>query len=149
MDDLLAIAAAHDIAVVEDAAHGIGAAYKGRPLGSIGLMGCYSFHGTKNIVSGEGGALLLNRGQQQLTERAEIIYEKGTNRSQFMRGEVDRYTWQGIGSSFIMADLLRLFYMPNWKDWRKSPGSTAALRHLSASLSAIPAAGKATASLCA
>jgi len=109
MDDLLAIAAAHDIAVVEDAAHGIGAAYKGRPLGSIGLMGCYSFHGTKNIVSGEGGALLLNRGQQQLTERAEIIYEKGTNRSQFMRGEVDRYTWQGIGSSFIMADLLAAF----------------------------------------
>ena len=108
MDELLALAAEHNIAVVEDAAHGIGASYKGRPLGTLGLLGCYSFHATKNVVSGEGGALLLNNGQQ-LLERAEIIYEKGTDRSQFMRGEVDRYTWHGVGSSFIMADLLAAF----------------------------------------
>lgn len=109
MDALLALAAQHNIVVVEDAAHGIGASYKGRPLGTIGLLGCYSFHATKNIVSGEGGALLLNNDQKQLIERAEIIYEKGTDRSQFMRGEVDRYTWHGVGSSFIMADLLAAF----------------------------------------
>lgn len=109
MDTLLAIAAQHHIAVVEDAAHGIGASYKGRALGTIGSLGCYSFHATKNIVSGEGGALLLNHNQPQLIERAEIIYEKGTDRSQFLRGEVDRYTWHGIGSSFVMADLLAAF----------------------------------------
>ncbi|HPT70383.1 MAG TPA: DegT/DnrJ/EryC1/StrS family aminotransferase, partial [Syntrophomonas sp.] len=97
------------IAVVEDAAHGIGASYKGRALGTIGSLGCYSFHATKNIVSGEGGALLLNHNQPQLIERAEIIYEKGTDRSQFLRGEVDRYTWHEIGSSFVMADLLAAF----------------------------------------
>ena len=108
MDELLSLAAGHRIAVVEDAAHGMGAVYKGRPLGTMGLMGCYSFHATKNIVSGEGGALLLNE-RRQLQERAEIIYEKGTDRSQFMRGEVDRYTWHGVGSSFIMADLLAAF----------------------------------------
>ena len=109
MDTLLAIAAQHHIAVVEDAAHGIGASYKGRALGTIGSLGCYSFHATKNIVSGEGGALLLNHNQPQLIERAEIIYEKGTDRSQFLRGEVDRYTWHEIGSSFVMADLLAAF----------------------------------------
>ena len=109
MDALLAIATQYNIAVVEDAAHGIGASYKGKALGTIGSLGCYSFHATKNIVSGEGGALLINHDQPQLIERAEIIYEKGTDRSQFLRGEVDRYTWHEIGSSFVMADLLAAF----------------------------------------
>jgi dTDP-4-amino-4,6-dideoxygalactose transaminase len=107
MDTILALAKRHRLKVVEDAAHGIMASYKGRPLGSIGDLGTYSFHETKNIISGEGGCLLVN--DRQLGPRAEIIREKGTDRSRFFRGEVDKYTWQDIGSSFLPGELIAAF----------------------------------------
>jgi dTDP-4-amino-4,6-dideoxygalactose transaminase len=93
--------------VIEDAAQGVMATYKGRPLGSIGDLGCYSFHETKNIISGEGGALLINN--PAFADRAEIIREKGTNRSQFFRGQVDKYTWVDIGSSYLPGELIAAF----------------------------------------
>ncbi|WGE75201.1 dTDP-4-amino-4,6-dideoxygalactose transaminase [Actinobacillus equuli] len=104
MDSIMAIAAKHNLYVVEDAAQAVMAFYKGKPLGTIGHLGCYSFHETKNYSSGgEGGAILIN--DAKLVERAEIVREKGTNRSQFFRGQVDKYTWRDIGSSFLMSDL--------------------------------------------
>ncbi len=103
MDTIMAIAGRHGIAVVEDAAQGVGARYRGSPLGTIGGLGCFSFHGSKNISCGEGGALLVN--DPELLERAEIIWEKGTNRSQFIRGEVDKYTWVDLGSSFLPSEI--------------------------------------------
>ncbi|BDH44096.1 dTDP-4-amino-4,6-dideoxygalactose transaminase [Salmonella enterica subsp. enterica serovar Choleraesuis] len=104
MDAIMALAAKYQLYVVEDAAQGVMSTYKGRPLGSIGHIGCFSFHETKNYTSGgEGGATLIN--DPALIERAEIIREKGTNRSQFFRGQVDKYTWRDIGSSYLMADL--------------------------------------------
>jgi dTDP-4-amino-4,6-dideoxygalactose transaminase len=102
MDTILAIAKKHNLMVIEDAAQGVMSSYKGRALGSIGDLGAYSFHETKNIISGEGGALLVNR--EDLALRAEIIREKGTNRSQFYRGQVDKYTWQDVGSSFLPGE---------------------------------------------
>jgi dTDP-4-amino-4,6-dideoxygalactose transaminase len=93
--------------VVEDDAQGSMARYRGRPLGGIGTLGAISFHETKNLISGEGGALLLN--SEALIERAEIIREKGTNRSKFFRGDVDKYTWVDIGSSFLLSDILAAF----------------------------------------
>jgi dTDP-4-amino-4,6-dideoxygalactose transaminase len=107
MDAILAIAARHGLRVVEDAAQGVMAAYKGRALGSIGDLGCYSFHETKNVISGEGGGLLVN--DPALAARAEIIREKGTDRSRFFRGEVDKYTWQDVGSSFLPGELIAAF----------------------------------------
>jgi dTDP-4-amino-4,6-dideoxygalactose transaminase len=107
MDGILAIARKHDVLVVEDAAQGVNASYKGRALGSLGHLGTYSFHDTKNIVCGEGGALCCN--DPALVERAEIIRDKGTNRARFFRGEVDRYTWVDIGSSPIPAELTCAF----------------------------------------
>lgn len=107
MDAIMEIATQHHLLVIEDAAQGVGATYKGRPLGSIGHMGTYSFHETKNISSGEGGALLLN--DAKLIERAEIIREKGTNRSQFFRNQVDKYTWVDIGSSYLPSELVAAF----------------------------------------
>jgi dTDP-4-amino-4,6-dideoxygalactose transaminase len=107
MDTIMAIAARHDLLVIEDAAQALMASYKGRPLGAIGDLGALSFHETKNIICGEGGALLVNR--PDLVQRAEIIREKGTNRSQFFRGEVDKYSWVDIGSSFLPGDLLAAF----------------------------------------
>jgi dTDP-4-amino-4,6-dideoxygalactose transaminase len=107
MDTIMAIAKQHRLLVVEDAAQGVMARYKGRPLGSIGDLGAYSFHETKNVISGEGGALLVNR--QDMALRAEIIREKGTDRSRFFRGEVDKYTWQEVGSSFLPGDLTAAF----------------------------------------
>lgn len=104
MDTILALAARHSLHVCEDAAQGLMASYKGRALGTIGSLGCLSFHETKNIVSGEGGALLIN--DPALKLRAEIIREKGTNRSQFFRGQVDKYTWVDIGSSFLPSEIL-------------------------------------------
>ena len=104
MDAILDIARRHDLLVIEDAAQGIGATYEDRPLGAIGDMGCLSFHETKNLVSGEGGALLLR--DERLAERAEIIREKGTNRSQFFRGQVDKYTWVDVGSSYLPSELI-------------------------------------------
>jgi dTDP-4-amino-4,6-dideoxygalactose transaminase len=104
MDTIMEIAHRHGIAVVEDAAHGYLCEYKGKMLGSIGDMGVLSFHQTKTIAAGEGGVLLLN--QDRFGTRAEILREKGTNRKQFFRGEVDKYTWCDIGSSFLPSDLI-------------------------------------------
>jgi len=107
MDALMAIARERDLVVVEDAAQGVLSEYKGRKLGAIGHLGCLSFHETKNVISGEGGALLVN--DPRFLERAEIIREKGTNRAQFFRGEVDKYTWVDIGSSFLPSELIGAF----------------------------------------
>jgi dTDP-4-amino-4,6-dideoxygalactose transaminase len=107
MDSIMAIARGHGLRVVEDAAQGVMASYKGRPLGSIGDLGAYSFHETKNVISGEGGALLVNC--PELVSRAEVIREKGTDRSRFFRGEVDKYTWQEVGSSFLPGELIAAF----------------------------------------
>ncbi len=109
MDALGDIAKRHKLLVIEDAAQGISATYGGRALGAIGHMGCLSFHETKNVVSGEGGALLIN--DEQYLERAEIVREKGTNRSQFFRGEVDKYTWVDIGSSYLPSELIAAFLL--------------------------------------
>lgn len=107
MDAIVEIARRHDIAVVEDAAQGLMAAFKGRPLGSIGEIGALSFHETKNVISGEGGAILVN--VPDLVEPAEVFREKGTNRSRFFRGEVDKYTWQSVGSSFLPGEMTAAF----------------------------------------
>jgi dTDP-4-amino-4,6-dideoxygalactose transaminase len=107
MDTLLAIAARYGLAVVEDAAQAIFSTYKGRPLGTLGDLGCLSFHETKNIISGEGGALLCR--DARYAERAEVIREKGTNRSKFFRGQVDKYTWVDIGSSYLPSELIAAF----------------------------------------
>jgi dTDP-4-amino-4,6-dideoxygalactose transaminase len=107
MDEIMAIAKRHGLKVVEDAAQGVMASYKGRALGSIGDLGAYSFHQTKNLISGEGGALLVN--DPSLKMRAEIIREKGTDRSRFYRNEVDKYTWQEPGSSFLPGELIAAF----------------------------------------
>ncbi len=107
MDAIMAIACRHGLKVVEDAAQGVMSSYKGRALGSVGDLGAYSFHETKNVISGEGGALLVN--DPELALRAEIIREKGTDRSRFFRGEVDKYTWQEVGSSFLPGELIAAF----------------------------------------
>lgn len=107
MDAIMEIARRYELVVIEDAAQGIMSTYKSRPLGSIGHLGCLSFHETKNIISGEGGALLVN--DPALAERAEIIREKGTNRSQFFRGQIDKYTWVDIGSSYLPGELVAAF----------------------------------------
>lgn len=107
MDTIMDIARRRNLLVIEDAAQGIMSTYKGRPLGSIGHMGAYSFHETKNITSGEGGALLIN--DARFAERAEIIREKGTNRGQFFRGQVDKYTWVDAGSSYLPSELTAAF----------------------------------------
>jgi dTDP-4-amino-4,6-dideoxygalactose transaminase len=107
MDAIMEVAREHNLLVIEDAAQGVMASYKGRPLGSIGDLGCYSFHETKNIIAGEGGALVVNN--PVFAERAEIIREKGTNRSQFFRGQVDKYTWVDIGSSHLPGELIAAF----------------------------------------
>lgn len=107
MNTIMAIAKRHHLFVIEDAAQGIMSSYKGKALGSIGDMGTLSFHETKNIISGEGGALLLNN--KQFAERGEVIREKGTNRSQFFRGVVDKYTWVDIGSSYLPGEIIAAF----------------------------------------
>ncbi|MES9827252.1 MAG: dTDP-4-amino-4,6-dideoxygalactose transaminase [Candidatus Thiodiazotropha sp.] len=107
MDVIMEIAQRHNLLVIEDAAQGIMSSYKGRPLGSIGHMATLSFHETKNIISGEGGALLVNA--PELVERAEIVREKGTNRRQFFRGQVDKYSWVDIGSSFLPGEIISAF----------------------------------------
>lgn len=107
MDAIMSIANRHGLFVVEDAAQGVMSFYKGRALGSIGQLGAYSFHETKNVISGEGGALLVN--DAKLAQRAEIIREKGTDRSRFFRGQVDKYTWQEPGSSYLPGELIAAF----------------------------------------
>ena len=120
MDTIMAIARNHNLLVIEDAAQGVMATHKGRPLGSIGDLGCYSFHETKNIISGEGGALLINN--PAFADRAEIIREKGTNRSQFFRGQVDKYTWVDIGSSYLPGELIAAFL---WAQMEEADSITA------------------------
>jgi len=103
MDTILSVAKAHNLVVAEDAAQGFGATYKGKPLGTFGALSALSFHASKNVIAGEGGALLVNDPAYRL--RAEIVREKGTNRSQFFRGEVDKYTWVDLGSSFLPSEI--------------------------------------------
>lgn len=107
MDKIMEVANRHNLFVVEDAAQAIDSFYKGKPLGSIGHLSAFSFHETKNIISGEGGMLVIN--DERFIERAEVIREKGTNRSQFFRGEVDKYGWVDIGSSFLPSDIIAAF----------------------------------------
>lgn len=107
MDEIMSIAKRYNLLVVEDAAQALLSKYKGRYIGTIGHLGCFSFHETKNIISGEGGALLIN--DEHFIEQAEIIREKGTNRSKFYKGEVDKYTWVDIGSSFLPSELIGAF----------------------------------------
>lgn len=107
MDTIMEIAERYGLLVVEDAAQGVGATYKGRPLGSIGHLAALSFHETKNVISGHGGALLIN--DARFVERAEILWERGTNRSLFYRGEVDKYSWVDIGSSYLPSDIIAAF----------------------------------------
>lgn len=103
MDTIMDVADKHGLLVVEDAAQGVMSTYKGKALGTIGQLGCYSFHETKNFTCGEGGALIIN--DSRFAERAEFIREKGTNRSKFYRGEIDKYTWVDIGSSYLPSEL--------------------------------------------
>jgi len=107
MEVIMNIGREFNVAVVEDAAQAVMSNYDNRPLGSIGDLGAYSFHETKNVISGEGGALLI--GREDLVDRAEIIREKGTDRSRFFRGQVDKYTWQEVGSSFLPGELIAAF----------------------------------------
>jgi dTDP-4-amino-4,6-dideoxygalactose transaminase len=107
MDEILALAKKYNLFVIEDAAQAIDSFYKGKPLGSFGHLAAFSFHETKNIISGEGGMLVIN--DDQFIDRAEIIREKGTNRSKFYRGEVDKYGWIDIGSSFLPSDIIAAF----------------------------------------
>lgn len=107
MDAITAISKKHDIIVIEDCAHSIDSLYKGSPLGSIGNLAAFSFHETKNVISGEGGMLVIN--DERFAKRAEIIWEKGTNRTAFYRGEVNKYGWVDIGSSFLPSDIIAAF----------------------------------------
>ncbi|WP_345985185.1 dTDP-4-amino-4,6-dideoxygalactose transaminase [Sulfurimonas sp. HSL-1656] len=149
MDTIMAIAERHGLYVVEDAAQGMQATYKGRPLGTIGHMGTYSFHETKNYTAGgEGGLLIVN--DARFAERAEIIREKGTNRSQFFRGMVDKYTWVDIGSSYLpaeinaaylyaqleSADAINADRLASWRDYYES---FAALAQKGVDLPTVPA----------
>mgnify|MGYP001204167608 FL=1 len=113
MDKIIEIARRNNLHVVEDSAQGVMAYYKGKPLGSIGDLGAFSFHDTKNIISGEGGALIINN--SEFKDRAEIIREKGTNRSLFLKGEVDKYTWCDMGSSYLPSDLIAGFLLNQLK----------------------------------
>lgn len=107
MDRIMETASEHDLMVIEDAAQGVNATYRQRPLGSIGHLGTYSFHETKNYICGEGGALCINT--PELAERAEILRDKGTNRQRFFRGEVDKYTWVDVGSSYVPSEISAAF----------------------------------------
>lgn len=116
MDKLMEIANKNNILVIEDAAQAVNAKYKGKYLGTIGHMGCYSFHETKNYVAGEGGALLINIDDKTLIESAEIVREKGTNRSNFYRGQVDKYTWVKMGSSYLPSEMISAFLMAQFEE---------------------------------
>jgi dTDP-4-amino-4,6-dideoxygalactose transaminase len=109
MDPLVEMASRHGVAIVEDNAHGLFGSYRGRALGTLGTLATLSFHETKNVTCGEGGALLVN--DERLIARAEIIREKGTERSRFFRGEIDKYTWCGVGSSYVPSDMLAAFLL--------------------------------------
>ncbi len=120
MDTILEIAQHYNIAVIEDNAHGFLGKYKGKPLGSFGCFATQSFHGTKNFTCGEGGALLINN--PQFIERAEIIWEKGTDRNKFYRGEVDKYTWIDLGSSYLPSEMIAAFLYAQLEDQEQIQG---------------------------
>ena len=120
METIMDVAERHGLLVIEDAAHGLTATYRGRPLGGIGHLGAVSFHETKNVHCGEGGALLMN--EARFVEPAEVVHEKGTNRSRFMRGQVDRYTWTGLGSSYPPSEINAAFL---WAQLREADWITA------------------------
>lgn len=117
LDALAELARSHDLAVIEDAAQGYGASYQDGPLGTKADVACFSFHETKNVISGEGGALLINR--PDWVERAEVIQEKGTNRKQFFRGQVDKYTWVDVGSSYVVSDMNAAFLWAQLEEGEK------------------------------
>ncbi|MFA5337132.1 MAG: dTDP-4-amino-4,6-dideoxygalactose transaminase [Candidatus Omnitrophota bacterium] len=117
MDIIIKIAKQHKLYVVEDAAQGVNAAYKNKYLGTIGDFGAFSFHETKNYICGEGGAIVINN--DKFIERAEIIRDKGTNRSKFFRGEIDKYTWIDVGSSYLPSDLLAAFLYAQFKNMKE------------------------------
>jgi dTDP-4-amino-4,6-dideoxygalactose transaminase len=125
MDAIMDIAKRHNLLVIEDAAQGVFAQYKGKTLGTIGHLGCYSFHETKNVISGEGGALLIN--DERFIERAEIIREKGTNRSQFFRGQIDKYTWVDVGSSYLPGEVIAAFLWAQLEEASKITDSRLAI----------------------
>ncbi len=127
MDSIVAIARRHDLRIVEDAAQGIMAGYKNRALGAIGDLGAFSFHETKNIISGEGGSLLVR--DEELAQRAEIIREKGTDRGRFFRGEVDKYTWQDIGSSFLPNEITAAFLWAQLEEAQQITSERLAIWH--------------------
>jgi len=127
MDEINRIALKRGLMVIEDAAQGVLARYKGRPLGTLGSLGTISFHETKNIISGEGGAILIN--DEKFADRAEIIREKGTNRSRFFRGEVDKYTWVDIGSSFLPSEIIAAFLMAQMEDAERITSDRLAIWH--------------------
>lgn len=117
MDTIMAIAKKHGLKVVEDTAQGIFSTYKGKPLGTIGDFGCLSFHETKNLSMGEGGAIIINTSGEDL-ERAEILREKGTNRSKFFRGQIDKYTWVDYGSSYLPSDMNAAYLYAQIENWQ-------------------------------
>lgn len=117
MDKIMQIAKKYNLVVIEDAAQAVGSSYKGKPLGTIGDIGCFSFHETKNIISGEGGAIIVNN--DKYSERVEIIREKGTNRAKFFRGQVDKYTWVDIGSSYLPSDMIGAYLYPQLQNMEK------------------------------
>lgn len=125
MNVIMAIAERHGLLVIEDAAQGVMASYVDRPLGAIGHLGAFSFHETKNIIAGEGGALLVN--DPTLVDRAEVIREKGTNRSKFFRGEIDKYTWVDTGSSYLPGEMVAAFL---WAQFEEAERITTCRREL-------------------
>lgn len=127
MDKILEIAARHGVAVVEDNAHGLFGKYQGKYLGTFGCLATQSFHETKNFTAGEGGALLIN--DPDLAERAEIIREKGTNRSRFFRGQVDKYTWVDVGSSYLPSELVAAFLYAQLEEWERIQASRRRVWH--------------------
>lgn len=140
MHALLDVARQHNLHIVEDAAQGVGARFDGRWLGTIGHIGCYSFHVTKNVSCGEGGAFLTD--DPAIAERAEILREKGTNRSKFLRGEVDKYTWVGMGSSYVLSDLLAAVARVQFERWQEMQRHREAIwRRYQGDLAALAATG--------
>ena len=125
MDALCGIAARHSLLIVEDAAQGVMATYKGRPLGSMGQAAALSFHETKNVIAGEGGALVVNA--PEWTERAEVLWEKGTNRTQFARGAIDKYTWIDLGSSYLPSEISAAFLWAQFEQAAAITGKRLAL----------------------
>ncbi|HYZ73391.1 MAG TPA: dTDP-4-amino-4,6-dideoxygalactose transaminase [Chthoniobacterales bacterium] len=117
METLMAISKRHGVPIIEDNAHGLFGAYRGQPLGSFGTLATQSFHETKNVICGEGGALAVN--ESSFVERAEVLWEKGTNRKKFFAGLVDKYTWVDIGSSFLLSDLLAAFLFAQLEQAKK------------------------------